>query len=414
MSCSFDSNSESTASAAAAPSRREAAGSGGGSNNIPPSIHTETGGEDWLEISLYVRHYDFENLQKQFDEAKQAAEESPDLCSYVVVGKRIASISCGTAGAGDPKNRIAYRWVLAVTAGIKLLLMQRAEPHRTMPNAIARITSFALLQHGLTESWNIVADALAALGILVERDKVSRVDPCVDLGGVGIQPFCSAYSDGRYITRARKSTKYDKELPSESYRTGRRPTGLRMGGDIVIRIYDKLEECRFQREKMWLLQTRRYGKEVQLATRVEFQVRRESLKRLGVDTLNDWIKRRGSIVHCLTHSWFRLTTTEVDGKNPKRTPILPLWIEVQDRFADWAGKDLVPLEPLPKQPVDIEQSMAQVIGQLNSILAKCRCSINGRESYLLEASRLLQAATAKRDMPEEVRLRALKLGVAGS
>ena len=65
-----------------AAAKRPAEGSGVVLSNTPPSIHTETGGEDWLELSLYVLHHAFPEVPKLLDEAKEAAEETRELCSY--------------------------------------------------------------------------------------------------------------------------------------------------------------------------------------------------------------------------------------------------------------------------------------------------------------------------------------------
>ena len=149
------------------------------------------------------------------------------------------------------------------------------------------------------------------------------------------------------------------------------------------------------------------------AIRVEYQLRREKLKQLGVDSLADWLEKRAVIVHYLTHSWFRLTDGPVDRKHPDRTPILPEWCEVQKAFLAWTGAGPMPeLEPIESQAMPPEHFVKSIIGSFVSLFARTGVSIDGNEAYFQECLSRILDEIERRDMASEVRRRVLELGIA--
>ena len=393
--------------------------SGGVSSNTPPSNpqtanHSAgiltSGGEDWLEISLYLEHQNFTKLSVMLDAAKEAAEAGDSPKDELQFNGQQFICRAMTSRAGSKEKRIAYRWSIDSEAGYTLLLMNRERPHATMPNAILRCTSLALMRHGTDACWAMALDALQAMGAEVCRNKVSRLDLCVDMGGVAVLPFYEAYQAGHYVTRARYSQEHLEESHFHGHRVQRKPTGFTIGRDNVsLRVYDKAIESRYDLEKLQLLIHRRWGEEVFQATRAEFQLRRQKLKDLGVDTLDDWYAKRAAIAEYLTHEWIYLTTDTVDSKHSERNQILPLWREVQQLFAQWCGEASgIALAPLPKQPINIENLIKQWVGLTLTILARLERPITGQEAFLHEAMYLLAEQVEDRDIAEEFRRRVLE------
>ena len=86
--------------------------------------------------------------------------------------------------------------------------MNRANPHETLPTGIARASSLPLLRIGPKAFLRQLNETLDDLQIDLQREKVSRVDPCVDLCGMSIDPLYQAFMQGHYVSRARYSTDY--------------------------------------------------------------------------------------------------------------------------------------------------------------------------------------------------------------
>ncbi|HEX6964101.1 MAG TPA: hypothetical protein VF175_19695 [Lacipirellula sp.] len=388
-----------------------AGGSPGVSSNTPSSKTISSGGEDWLELSLYLTHQRFDQVADLLDRAKEAAEANREGDELVLGDQRFLVLP-GTASAGEGKKRIAYRWRLRSECGLVLNLMHRAFPHRTMPNGIARATSLLLMKVGVREVWRQINVALACLDIQITRNKVSRVDPCVDLPGVPVTAFTEPFCDGHYATRARASEEHYVELSIDVHRFGQEPTGFTVGkGGLKVRVYDKVRETGSDLEKLEVLIARRWGEWTPKATRVEFQLRREKLKELGVNSFEDWLEKRSAVLAKLTTTGFRLVQGPVDRQHVNRAPIHPIWERVQTAFEEWTGPaGEAELAPLPTVAVPPSQLIQQVVGLFVSVLARRGYMIDGNEAFAHEAMCLVLDSIEERDMAAEVKRRVLELG----
>jgi hypothetical protein len=100
----------------------------------------------------------------------------------------------------------------------------------------------------------------------------------------------------------------------------------------MLRIYDKQAELARRPRKSWERLLWR-NLEAQHVLRVEFQVRRESLKSLGFDTIEDVLDRSGGLWAYLTGEWFRLyTKAQVEGHRQPIEVLHPFWMAVQEAW----------------------------------------------------------------------------------
>jgi len=110
----------------------------------------------------------------------------------------------------------------------------------------------------------------------------------------------------------------------------------------MLRIYDKVLELRKTRNmlKQDLLERYRWGGPQERAARVEYQLRREALKQMGVNSVGDYMRLRRNVLHYLTSDWFRLVAEVPDQENHNvaRTETHPLWVRVCEAFHNWAGQ----------------------------------------------------------------------------
>ncbi|MCX5659618.1 MAG: hypothetical protein NTW19_07835 [Planctomycetota bacterium] len=312
---------------------------GGDLSNTPPSTrHLETGGEDTVDVSVRVNWTDFGKLVEQMDIVRESAgaPDAPLEDRVVVDGKRqpylIDSMGHKVGGSKGPY----YRWRLERN-GIRLDIQDQELAHLTMPNVMVHLGSLPLMARGLASVWEETLDCLGALGAEVVEDKLSRVDPAVDLAAVPVEILADLFRRQCFVSRARKSGQF----ASGEFATGMNSTGFTFGADQCrVRVYDKLLEVRTSGSKMAVLLFRRWGGLPECATRVEFQLRRERLRELQVATVNEWLLRRAGVVDYLCDDWFRLTKEVPDreNRNTARCEMADVWKTVRQAFVDWAGR----------------------------------------------------------------------------
>lgn len=397
---------------------------GGVYSNTPPSIpnHNEnnslsspisTGGEDTLEINLYLNHREPGQLFRQLDRMRNAAEAGDKTRDEWEVGGVRMLCLAGSASAGGGAKRISYRWRLQSETGLVLLLMQRPSAHPTLPNGILRIGSVPLMRFGTMGCYQQALKWLTAIGAQLERNKLGRADPCSDLPGVVVSTFCEPFSLGHYVSKVRNSARYRGEIPLGEFATKREDRGFKIGsGAAMLRVYDKLHETRHDSEKRQLLIARRWGYLPEAATRAELQLRRLVLKRFGVDSFEDWIERRAAILSNMTGEWFRFSDGPVDPKHPDRSGVLPAWASVQHAFCDWAGDAVdVRLAPLPRGEVNAEHMSRQLYGVAMSTLVRAGREPSTIDQFAHESNFMMLNIAEGRNVAEDYRRKVLELGL---
>ncbi len=385
--------------------------------NRPPE-KTNAGGEDWFEVSLYLSYRNFHGLSAVLDAARKAAENGEEGDDTVFFDGVSYLVRPSGASAGNDKKRVYCRWQLQSENGLVIQLMNRAQPHLTMPNGNVRATSLLLMRLGAERVWGLAQESLRSIGCILERNKLSRVDPCVDMPEMRIQSLCEPYSAGNYVTRARASTYFEYEdhvveTNSEVHSFGRRQTGFVVGqGSLKLRVYDKCREANKVVEKITAAVDHRWGYWTPWASRVEFRIRRETLKDFGVDTVADWFAKRAEICEYLCTKWFRLTSGPVDRDHADRAETLPEWQLIQQAFAAWTGKpNYVGFQPVAKEEFLPSQLIQQAIGLLVSYFARTGTRIESNQHFIETTSSILKKLTRPRNLVSEIERRTLELGM---
>ena len=389
-----------------------------------PSPKTTTGGEDWLSVNFYVNFPEFDDLSHKLDLAQAAAvdlaskshsDETPAFNDVIkaegirfIVSPRGARLG-GTGGLG-------MKWRLQSQHGLSVLIANMSEAHKSVPNVSVTATSLPLMHWGFDQVWPMMQDYIGALGGETRQNKLSRVDACVDLAGIGVEEFCGPFSRDWIVSRARQRDSYEAGLFASQHRAGRRPTGFAVGkSPLRLRVYDKLLESSKSPEKLALLVARRWGTRPVKATRVEVQISREKLKQLGVDSVEDWISKRTAILEKLTTSWFRITGGPVERNHADRSAENPIWTRTRNAFSEWSGARLSSeLDPLPKLEIDTSKQMAQILGSFVGMFARVGKQIADNEMFFREVEFAIRDTVGRREMAAEVRRRALELGVCSS
>jgi hypothetical protein len=376
----------------------------------------ETGGFDTLHVCLYGEWDEsrFDELWVGWDAARDAAENGDEAGSYWEGpdGDRWKLQASG-AFLG-----CYCRWV-AEWNGCRLYVVNRQAESASMLAVFVQIGSLALMTRGHKAVWEDCRRMLAAIGFRVSRHVISRADVCVDLPGVDVTEFTRPALNGHEITRAKRGTLHFGETASDH------ETLYRGGQRVMMRIYDKRKETRFDPAKEAVLIEKRWGGELpEAATRVEFQLGRELLKeRWEIHTFDDLEAKGPQLVTWLTTQWYRLAECVVDreNRNHSRASTAAVWQRVCEAFA-WVGRNTIPTV-LPRKVLQpkAEQLLKQALGCFagyQALLDRAYGDAVDAGEHLMDlaacnAERLLQLIGVKREL-YGVKLGQAVAGVGGA
>jgi len=374
--------------AARASAHRASADAGVKSSNTPPpsskndEIGNWIGAEDWLQYCLYVEwDKNWPDLNNRLKRAKEdAAVEGapPGFCDIYFMGG-----SATVSPSGVPEGGVYFAYKLTYEE-VSVLIAERESPHKTFPSVRIVISGTGCLYPGVTECYEKANRMIEALGGKIVRNKLSRVDICLDMPEVEIDPLDRAFLEKRYICRAVATARHSGTGVTIAF--GKSP--------LMCRIYDKKAEVALKANPHKNLCMRVYrwkcNEMPSAATRVEFELRREALKERGIDTVEDYYAKRADLVHYLTN-WLRFTANKVDreNKNQSKARTLPLWNKVRKAFKRWAGEPPGrSLEPLPKEKANVRNLMKQALGVVKAAAGFQGKEITDREgliAYMNEA-----------------------------
>ena len=245
--------------------------------------------------------------------------------------------------------------------GIVIKIQDRAAPKGECPNVLVHIGGLVCLELGDRGALELAYDLIRQMGGEIDQVKLSRIDACLDMPGVGMDEFAAAANERRYVSRLPRHREIESD--SRTVQFGQLP--------LQLAIYDKLAEVGVNRNsrKLELMVARRWnGTMPAQAVRVEFRIGREKLKAFGIDTPEDFYRKRRAVIDYLCRDWFRFTNEPADRQNTTRAATLPLWLDVATAFAAWAGQpNGEVLEPLPRGPVNVDHLLKQSYGITRAI-----------------------------------------------
>lgn len=393
---------------------------GGGPSNTPPQKTTHPkkpipGGEDWLSVNFYVNHLNFAATAHVLDQAQLAAQAGRTGDDEVQLGEVRCIVHAHGAKQGGGLKAQHMRWRLQTEQGLTLLIMNRAEAHVTQPNVSATATSLMLMRHGFETVWGLMQYVVEQLGCEIVRNKLSRVDPRIDLPEIPVGMFADPFRCDWFVTRAKGSGKYAQTESVGEYSSSKRSTGFTVGKHpLILRVYDKLKESQRDLLKLAVLKAQRWDGLPRAATRIEIELGRKKLKQKGIDTVEDWIAKRGDLINLIMRDWFRLTEEPVDRQHANRAKTHPLWEMARTQFSKCYGEPIgYDLSPLPPLEIDTRQRVAGAVGIFKGLFARTSLEIADNEHFLREVETEIRNHIQDRDMAAEVRRKAIELGVEG-
>lgn len=256
-----------------------------------------------------------------------------------------------------PFGSEGYEWIIyGHEYNIKIGNWQKPT---TKPGVIIYIRSETLWSNGVIESIERINDLIKNNGGKILKMNTSRVDLCVDL--LIDSDVIDLYLRNHITKKARKW--YLLLGASNDVQTIQ--VGIK--SKLQCTIYDKALEIKERKKKdwfydLWKLEEVPCGKSI---FRVEFKLRREPLKEMGLGDLKHFISNCDQVWAYCTQKWLKF---EIDKSVQHRDRKIMEWWEVTQSFFLGIQK---PFPAIRKKAIkgDIEQLKSMIVGVASSMTA---------------------------------------------
>jgi hypothetical protein len=159
----------------------------------------------------------------------------------------------------------------------------------------------------------------ASVGFTPYRpESLSRIDYCFDYNLPEID-----FDEDCFKSQSDKDSKHRGNRKAQTFTYG-------AGGDIMLRVYDKVAEIKQKSDKVWFYTLWGQDKDV---WRIEWQVRKPVLKDMDITTLDDLKKQIGDLLRYLATDHTSLRQPNGDS-NSSRWPLHPLWKDLLERIGE--------------------------------------------------------------------------------
>jgi hypothetical protein len=266
----------------------------------------------------------FISLQEILDKAKTLASEPGNPGKFFILDNKIYEMKVKSAG-----GHVTYKYVFEGD-GVKYYIhsnpVGEIQPVRLRYNAEGLIGRDLFLKH------NEVLNFLGRIGFYVTDEKLSRVDIQV-MVNEDVSEFMRAIYERRYVCTAQRYSINGRG-------SGGYPDTFTLGQLLQICIYDKRRELfdhiSSEHYKFALMIQNCFGevwlKSEEPVTRVEFRIRREVLRDMGINSLSDLLEHESGLARYCCHSWFRIISERKVKGHSHEQPISELWKKVQKQF----------------------------------------------------------------------------------
>ncbi|QDU50206.1 hypothetical protein [Gimesia panareensis] len=340
------------------------------SPSLSSSDTITSGGLDYLSLSYYGKFNPekWDLLISNLSACQKSAQDNDSLNALLRITPEIMVL---VAPSGKGKGASYAKWKFSYQGIVFSIRDQKPSENiksdKKIPDVFVDISSNPLMALGESRVFTLIHLVFNAIGFSFIKCCPSRVDLCVDLVDVPITRFYESILNSCYVSRT-LYVDFKLKMPEiQTIYIG--PPGA----NTLLRIYDKYQECKGKTEKYDLLKTLRWGKDPEPdlgATRVEYQLRRQPLKKQhSIDTYEDFELKKSNLCKYLTHDWFRITEIEPDPRHTERFGPSELWQQVIHAFEEWTGKEIQRRSVDQTTNRDPRQLEKQAIGCLERALA---------------------------------------------
>ncbi len=255
-----------------------------------------------------------------------------------------------------PHGSKGFAWI--ITNSDFTFKIANSPKAKTRANIAIEIRSEALWRLGPVEAVRIAQSLIEVYGGCIEKLKVSRADLCLDF----IIPE-ELWTEDVFQYAVTRAT--DKSF----YHSHDKLTGVRIGKGVVsARLYDKPLEIQQQSKKVWMYEI--WGIDQvppdSRVIRIEFQLRREALKQLGLDSVEDLFEKVSQVWAYCTREWLKFQ--DRPGCHHTQRKTFGWYEQIQDGFMGIQGA-----EPLVREKADFAERrrlLSQGYGYMVSLYAK--------------------------------------------
>ncbi|MFG0262332.1 MAG: hypothetical protein ACF788_08075 [Novipirellula sp. JB048] len=258
--------------------------------------------------------------------------------------------------AVKPHGKNGYAWLLS-SKEFGLRIGDWTDPG-SKPSIMADIRSESLWHLSPRGCVDRICSLLESAGAEIDIVKASRADLC-----------CDALMPDENFTDGLKSSLVTRAHLIDSHEHRGVFTGLSIGkSKISARLYDKPIEIACKSGKVWMYDI--WGLQDGIPdghriVRTEFQARREGLKSLHINTVEDLFEKEAGLWKYATEKWLRATD------NPKlhhtQQTVLPWWRVVSDGYHGAQGAS--PLVRSVSIKADLKRLTRLFYGAVSSIAA---------------------------------------------
>lgn len=296
------------------------------SNTVPSNSNSESDvqGTRILRVgvdSLYLSYMGEMSVEtairlKKLKELAQAPEQSRNKLAQFKVHPHLFEVR------GNGRHPFAYilddNW----------FRVEVSKPDaQSTPLAHVKIASTFLTASGPEIAAIASDEVIKAIGI-ADPPRVARVDLCVDF--ISYFPIAEI-QEREFVTKTRTIDRYSVEKQFSGFSLGK-------GGILSARLYNKTLElaskkiARPELEAIWMEAGWQPG---QLVYRLEFQLRREALRGLGIALMPQLLDGLAGIWTYCTGTWLKHCIPSDSDRTQSRWPLSSLWAALQR--AEWSG-----------------------------------------------------------------------------
>jgi hypothetical protein len=351
----------------------------GAVGNTPPTKHESNklgvvcmGGYDGGFESGFQGSWNPE-IFKLFTERLNACRKEGEV-STVEVGGRFFCLKSHGAGGGDC---VYYRYIIE-GGGWRVYIHH--EPSIQFQPVRVRFGFECLCGCSLYDVYAEFMVWLRKIGFTVTEEKISRIDMQV-MTTRPVLEYADLVSKGCVVKRAKKGNFHIESSDMSSFA---------FGSDIYLRCYDKRKQLFDTCDEYGLKMIAEYccgGKLPDHLTRIEFQLRREVLEIMSIDTIDDLCDTELSLVEWLTFDWFRLVKEVPKKGHTREQEVAPIWQEVRDEFRKYfpgGNNNRVVTRAFNEVGVNCtsEDLVRQAVGCLATVVSRAKITLD--REYVLK------------------------------
>ena len=182
------------------------------------------------------------------------------------------------------------------------------------PSFFVTYRSIALWHQGAAALHQQFIDWSERLGFIAAKDEsLSRVDFTFDYLLPGID-----FTEDDFVSLSAKDSQHRKDRQVQTFSFGK--------GDVMLRVYNKVAEITEKSQKTWFFNL--WGGVTENVWRIEWQVRKDVLRRFGLRSFTDLFEGQGDILRYLAQEHTTLRVPNEDS-NRSRWALHLLWQSLQ-------------------------------------------------------------------------------------